>query len=361
MKKPLPLLIQAFRRPADVLQFALEDWDLALRQAATGRLEAALAALLDEHGLLGQIPAQAREQLAWTDAQSARHRQAVDWEVRCIGQALAATGVPVILLKGAAYAAAGLPPARGRMFTDVDILVPKERLEDVESALMQHGWIGTHHDAYDQRYYREWMHELPPMQHSKRAAYIDVHHAILPATAAAHPDPAKLRAAAVPLAGQARLAVLAPVDMVLHSAVHLFYDGEYDHGLRDLADIHRLLNHFGAIPGFWEALAPRARELEVARPLFYALRYSGALLATPIPAATLAAAAFGRPNALLLRLMDGLFLRALLPDHASCDTALTGAARFCLYIRANWLRMPPLMLARHLFHKAFLSPKKANA
>jgi hypothetical protein len=26
------------------------------------------------------------------------------------------------------------------------------------------GWAATHHDAYDQRYYRQWMHELPPMQ-----------------------------------------------------------------------------------------------------------------------------------------------------------------------------------------------------
>jgi hypothetical protein len=28
-----------------------------------------------------------------------------------------------------------------------------------------------------------------------------------------------------------------------------------------------------------------------------------------------------------------------------------------LYVRANWLRMPPLLLTRHLFHKAFISPK----
>ena len=357
MNKPLPLIIQAFRRPADVLGFSLADWDLVLRQAATGRLEASLAALIDEHGLTAQVPAAPREQLGWTTAQSGRHRQAVDWEVRCIAAALAGTGVTVILLKGAAYAAASLPAARGRMFTDVDILVPKERLGEVESALMLHGWIGSHHDEYDQRYYREWMHEIPPMQHSKRASYIDVHHAILPATAAAHPDPAKLRAAAVPLAGLARLAVLAPTDMVIHSAVHLFYDGEYDHGLRDLIDIHRLLMHFGPTPGFWDALVPRARELEVARPLFYALRYASTLLATPIPAAVLAASQADRPRGALLALMDGLFLRALPPEHASCDSALTGVARFLLYIRANWLRMPPLLLARHLFHKAFLSPK----
>ena len=52
------------------------------------------------------------------------------------------------------------------------------------------------------------------------------------------------------------------------------------------------------------------------------------------------------------------FLRALLPMHSSCAGRFDGAARFALYIRGNWLRMPPLLLARHLFHKAFISPPK---
>jgi hypothetical protein len=60
---------------------------------------------------------------------------------------------------------------------------------------------------------------------------------------------------------------------------------------------------------------------------------------------------------LLLALMDQLFGRALLPRHASCSDRLTPVALGLLYIRGNWLRMPPLMLARHLFHKAFISPK----
>ena len=56
--------------------------------------------------------------------------------------------------------------------------------------------------------------------------------------------------------------------------------------------------------------------------------------------------------------MAALLGRALRPNHPSCRTALTGTATFMLYVRANWLRMPPLLLARHLFHKAFVSPAK---
>jgi len=286
-----------------------------------------------------------------------RHHHAAQFELEQIADALARTGIPLILLKGSAYLAAGLPAARGRLFSDIDILVPRARLDEAEAALMLSGWKVTALDAYDQRYYRNWMHELPPMQHMQRGNTVDVHHAILPLTARARPDPDKLRAAAVALPGRPGCLTLAPVDMVLHSATHLFYDGEFDKGLRDLLDIHRLLQDVGAVPGFWEALPVRARELELARPLFYALRYSRRLFGTTVPPQALAAVGWGRPNPVLLGLMDALFMRALQPDHESCADRYTALARFALYVRGNWLRMPPLMLARHLFHKAFISPR----
>lgn len=360
---PLPLLLRLLGDPAICTDFDLADWDLVLRQAASGMVAASVAALLDEHGLLAAAPAPARTHLEWSTVHAVHHRQAVFWELDRIGHALAATGVRVILLKGAAYAAAGLPAGRGRLFSDIDILVPRAELDAVESALLLHGWLSTLGDPYDQHYYRTWMHELPPMEHRDRATSIDVHHAILPLTAPIHPDPAKLRASAVALGADSPFSVLAPTDMVLHSAVHLFHDGELEHGTRDLFDLHRLLLQFGRQADFWPVLSARALELELARPLFYALRYTSTLLGTPVPAAALAGGALslasgGRPAPLLLLLMDALFLRALLPAHTSCDTALTSTARFVLYIRANWLRMPALMLARHLFHKAFLSPKK---
>jgi len=354
-RAPLPILVRLLRDPALAAGLALADWDLALRQATSTNLTPSLLALLEEHGLLEQVPAQPRAHLEWVRALALRHRQAVRFEVECIQEALGADAAPLVLLKGAAYAMAGLHAGAGRLFADIDILVPKARLDTVESALMLHGWASTHHDAYDQRYYRQWMHELPPMQHVRRRTSIDVHHAILPETAPVRPDPDKLRAAALPIEGAPGLATLAPADMVLHSAVHLFFDGEFDKGLRDLLDLHRLFQEFGPRPGFWEGLPARARELELGRPLFYALRYCRRLFATPVPAAVLDAVAPSGPNRVRRVLMDALFERALLPLHASCGDAFSPAARFALYVRGNWLRMPPLLLAKHLFHKALIS------
>ncbi|MBB6134269.1 hypothetical protein HD842_002411 [Massilia aurea] len=365
MSAPVPsLLVEVLSRPARVQTLDLPGWERLLRQADSANLSAILVYLLEEHGLLDGVPMQPREHLDAMRIVALRHRRLTGYEVERIRSALAQLGLPLILLKGAAYAMAGLPSGRGRLFSDIDILVPKDSLDQVERALMLHGWASAHHDAYDERYYRTWMHELPPMVHLRRGNAIDVHHAILPETAPVRPDPALLRAAARAIPGeQGALGIytLCPHDMFLHSAVHLFFGGEFDQGLRDLFDLHRLALHFDTEPGFWDGLVARADALELTRPLFYALRYITHTFGTPVPAATLAAAAPFGPTGLLLPLMDALFLRALSPLHPECATRFDGAARFTLYVRGNWLRMPPVLLARHLFHKAFLSPRTAEA
>lgn len=358
--KTLPVLLRVLRDPAAAVGLDAAGWDLLLRQALNADMSAILLVLLEDAGLLEQVPKAARSHLEWARMTGERHARAVRYEVLQIGRALSGLGLPLILLKGSAYALAGLEAGRGRLFSDIDILVPKAQLGEVEAALMLHGWAGTHQDAYDQRYYREWMHELPPMEHLRRGNVIDVHHAILPETAAVRPDPAKLRAAAVALSaldpGMPPLHVLAPHDMVLHCAVHLFSEGEFSHGTRNLFDLHRLLLEFGKQDGFWDGLPARARALELGRPLFYALRYCRRLLGTPVPDAVLRATAAEGPAQPLRALMDSLFLRALLPAHPSCADAFAPLAQGMLYIRGNWLRMPFFMLMRHLFHKAFLSP-----
>ena len=188
-----------------------------------------------------------------------------------------------MLLKGAAYIKGGFEPAQGRLLSDIDIMVPKEQLPQAEKALYSKGWFPTKLDAYDQRYYREWMHELPPMQHLARGTTLDVHHTILPPTAMLKPDVDKLWASVCEVENTKGVFVLSPVDMVLHSATHLFHDGELEHGLRDLVDIDALIRQFSGQGQFFQALVARADELHLGRPLFYALKYCKALLQTPVP------------------------------------------------------------------------------
>lgn len=354
------LLLAVLRAPGMAAALDLPGWDLLLRQAVAANLSATLVYVLDDAGIMESVPSRPRRHLEWARALAERHRRGVAFEVRQLQQAIAPTGARMVLLKGAAYAMAGMAHARGRLFSDIDILVPRAQLDAVEHALLKRGWASTHTDPYDQHYYREWMHELPPMRHMRTQGMVDVHHAILPRTAHVQPDPEKLMEAAVAI-GEGSFHVLSPADMVLHSAVHLFHDGEFDKGLRDLLDIHRLLQAFASAPGFWDQLTARARELGLGRPLFYALRYSARLLGATAPAHVVKRADAWAPAWPLRWLMDQLFLRALLPPHESCDSTFSPSARFALYIRANWLRMPPLMLARHLLRKALLSPREQEA
>jgi len=356
--KDFGLLVTALRDPAGLPDWTLRDWDVLIRQLKISGLMASMHARLSALNLLERIPEQPRRHLIWSGQLGQSHTRSVQREVAHIRQALKQCGVPVVLLKGAAYVLADLPCAAGRIFSDIDILVPKEKINEVESALMLSGWHTTHHDQYDQRYYRQWMHELPPMMHLGRATVIDVHHAILPLTARLQPDSTKLLKAKLAVPGYTSLLTLAPVDMVLHSAVHLFYDGEFDHALRDLQDIHMLLGHFSSSPGFWNQLAVRAQELDLARPLFYALRYTRLFFNSTVPDHVMLESGACKPNRFMLTLMDNLFERALLPNHVSCQDRYSAAARFALYVRGNWLRMPPMLLLRHLIQKAFISPKQ---
>lgn len=329
------------------------QWDLLIRQGRRANLLARLALALEEGGCIGDVPEAPRLHLLAAKQVAARQAIAVRWEVTCIQKALRGVGVPVTLLKGAAYLMAGLPAAQGRLFSDVDILVPKRAMAEVESALMLNGWQSYDTTAYDQRYYRRWMHEIPPMTHIRRGTTIDVHHAILPETARLKVNTPALFECIQPLPGHPGMAVLAPVDMFLHSATHLFHEGEFENGLRDLFDLDRLLTHCAKTPSFWETVVPRAQTLGLCRPLHYALRYSGRWLHTPIPGEVLQAAqaAAGIP-AWRQRLMDACFSRALRPMHPSSDDCWSAPAKAALYVRSHWIRMPMHLLAYHLARKA---------
>ncbi len=355
MLKSRDLLSCTLRVPDTITHFSMSDWDRLVRQARATGLLARLAHRFRLHGLSDAIPLVARWHFDAAETLANKQQIAVRWELQQLRAALADLGSPLIVLKGAAYVAAQLPAAEGRLFNDIDILVPREKLAEAESSLMFAGWHATGLSEYDKRYYRRWMHEIPPLQHIQRDTVIDVHHAILPETARYHPDSAKLRSRAVAVEGMPGVFVLAAEDRILHSATHLFHDGELPHGLRDLTDLDLLLRNAATDLDFWSRLAARADELQLGRSLFYALRYLHYFLDTPVPDNAMAALEAATPNCFTLALMDRIFTRVLAPTHDSCADAFTPAARLAAFVRAHWLRMPAHLLIPHLFHKAFFS------
>lgn len=349
------LLVDLVAGPSKMPVLTLGEWETLLSVARRAGLVIRLARKLQEGPGLAQVPDGPRRHLEsalLTGASIARDMQA---EVGRLQQALADASLRCILLKGAAYLCADLPAARGRVFGDIDLLVPQSRIQAAEGALMAAGWISHESDAYNQRYYRQWMHEIPPLTHVHRGSTIDVHHTITPPTSAFRVDGAALIDAAQPALPGSALWVLQPVDMVLHSAVHLFTEGEFDRGLRDLVDLHDLLVHFSDnAPDFWPQLFSRARALGLQRPLHHALSQLQGWLGYGPPAAMRGDVDALRPT-LLPRLLMGWLLRVgLRPLHPACQVRGEGLARWLLYVRSHWLRMPVHLLAVHLLRKAWM-------
>ncbi|WP_431264697.1 nucleotidyltransferase domain-containing protein [Roseateles chitinivorans] len=351
-----PLLVRVLLQPAIAAGLSLVDWDLLLRQARRSNLAGKLAAQMETGGWLATLPEQVQPHLRSALLLSRRQAQMLRREVDLLRQTLAELPGPLILLKGAAYALGGHAPAPGRLFSDIDLLIPPAQLPRCETTLLVHGWdFDDDLDAYDQRYYRDWMHELPPLHHKRRGTSLDVHHTLLPPTARTPLDSGALFDAPRSLADSAGLPgvfVLPPEDMLLHSAAHLFHEGELPNGLRDLFDLDALLREFGAIDGFWTRLSARARRIGLSRPLWLALRYTRMLLDTPYPD-TLPAELGPPPGALALRLLDACYRRALRPAHDSCRLPGHDLAEAALYVRSHWLRMPVGLLALHLTRKAW--------
>jgi hypothetical protein len=328
-------LVRALRDPSSVKSLGSEGWTALISMARAEQLVGSLA--YQAQGL--ELPVVAARLMADARRSAEHQRRQALWEAEMARRALSDLDVPVILLKGTAYVAAGLSAGIGRSIGDLDILVPRDALDVVERALIERGgWEWVKEDDYDDAYYRDHMHELPPLIHKERDRMIDVHHTILPLTAKPTPDAEALVADSVEMANGLRF--LSPPDMICHAAAHLFADGDLAGGLRNLWDIDRLCRDFFTEPRFWETLGERAARHELTKAVARALRLAESLYGTPLGGDVAGRASAG----------DGLYIRRLLArDGWGRETRKP--LRFAFYLRSHWLRMPPLMLARHLFTK----------
>jgi hypothetical protein len=337
--------------PLLATEYSDEQWDRTVRLGRAANLLARLHQLLTDHDLLKVVPEKAYHHLVSASLYAQKQRMQVLWEVKLLATELQRIGVRPILLKGAAYIHANKAAGQGRTLTDIDVLVPKKDLSKVERQLKTAGWYSDKIDDYDQRYYREWTHEIPPLIHYKRQTVLDVHHNIFPVLRFQIDIERLLDQACVDADGVGTLHLY---DMIIHSATHLFFEGEFENGLRDLSDMDLLFRELK--PDDWLKLKQRALELKLAEPLYYALRYCRRCLASPIPDDIWAAGEVaGTPSGLRLRVADLLFTRVLIPHHTLAKKPGHRLAKFLLYWRGHLLKMPLAVLVPHLLRKSLRS------
>ncbi|MCQ8180322.1 nucleotidyltransferase family protein [Methylomonas sp. SURF-1] len=347
------LLVNALQNPVCLSELPLAKWDTLIRLARVSNLIGRLAEAIDTVKLTSHVPDKALPHLVSARLLANHQRQAIRWEVKHLGDALNSLDAPKVLLKGAAYAVQSLEAAGGRVFGDLDLLVPKTAIPAAEAALMLKGWGAEGVDSYDQRYYREWMHEIPPMVHRGRGTVVDLHHNILPLTARYCPTIELFFADAVP-SSVPGFQVLSPVDMVIHSATHLFYESEMRNGLRDLFDLDALIRQFSRDrTEFWPLLAERTDAIGLNWPVFLALSCLRDILGAYVPEEFFQRI---RVNANLGSMpevfLTKLYYWAVWPKHPLIDNLPSRLSRFLVYIRGHYLRMPLRLLLPHLSRKA---------
>lgn len=232
------LFIKAYCRLDGLEQLSQTDWSNFLRILRAKSLTASYYRRLCNKGLESVIPDYCRN--AFISAVRFAEAQAHQTRTQAlkICRLSADHNIPIIFLKGAAYTLSQTQNSLGRLMRDIDICVAREQISQLEAALLECGWSFKDIDEHDDKYYRAWSHELPPLKHDEDGVVLDVHHTLLP--------PIKGRLINVKdLLHSASDSESFPVPslewLVLHSTLHLILNEDVENGLRDLTDVYSLL------------------------------------------------------------------------------------------------------------------------
>ncbi|MFT5675588.1 MAG: hypothetical protein ACI808_001519 [Paraglaciecola sp.] len=342
-------LIKAIYQPQSVNNFSTEDWNKLLVQARASNLLGRLCYIFQQQKI--DLPERMKNHLESAWAISNKQKMQTLFEIREILRATDKIEENIVVLKGAAYCALKLPCSEGRTFSDIDIMVAKNVIRSVEVSLLLNGWVKTVQDDYDQQYYRQWMHEIPPLRHSQRDTVIDVHHNILPLTNQSAPDSKQFKLREIHLDDIGLCLVLDELDMLIHCCVHLFAESEFNNSLRDLSDIYMMLQ--GILEKDPEALSKllvRADELGLGTYVKLAIRNNHKVFSLPLSADV--KQRLSTDKMFSQRIVNWCFQQLFVPNHSSCRTMFTPIAEFLLYIRGHRLRMPLRLLLPHLYKKA---------
>lgn len=332
-------LVHALRSPEETLSTPESNWNEILAQGRRQQLLGQLAARLRSARLPNAIPEAVQRHLELELVTAKRRTESALWEIATLRRAISAK-FPLILLKGCAYAISNDQNADGRMFSDIDILVRRESLPTVEVELSSAGWKPGQVSDYDAGYYRNWMHEVPPMEHVRRHTVIDLHHAINPPVSPCYVNPEKLLSNLIEV--KPGVFVLSPLDRVVHCALHLIQEGDSKKLLRDLYDLFRLVEqHCPDIEGTVRLL-DRANDLGVGRQV-----------ATSVEAAQ---EIFGAVNSAACQgskfLRHCLVKAALAPANKLDPVSYMAGAVLVAY--SHSIKMPLRLLVPHLAKKALV-------
>lgn len=345
-------VLEAFTHPESTSSFTLNQWNELVFILRHEKLLARFYLLLRKQGMTNFIPNKARHHCKNAETLAAKQRSVVLCEVQGLKKVIGDESPFLLLLKGAAYTLCDNSAALGRVYSDIDILVPKVAIGNVEGRLAIQGWFSKELDDYDEKYYRHWAHEIPPMQHGTRGTVLDLHHNLVPPVSGRSIDIKKF----VEVASHNVNGVLTLNDagMFFHSAIHLFFNEDYSSAFRDMTDLWLLAK--GQNDDFYHCLFALHRDFGFEKESIIALhllqtRYS---LNLPEWVRTQVTKYIGEIPTWEVSLLS----KVSEPKHALLLSGERGALNALAEARGHFLKMPIGTLAYHTSMKLLRSMTK---
>lgn len=273
-------------------------------------------------------------------------------EALIVNKALNGLSAAPIFLKGVAYVLQDNPLMYGRMFNDMDVLVAKTDIPKSEIALFSAGWVQQKMDNYDEKYYREWTHEIPPLIHSKRDTVIDLHHNLIPIISGRAPDIDLFFQGSIQTAHGM---VLRPAALALHSIIHLFANEEFHNAFRDINDIYTLFCIHNN-DAFWDDILRLARKTDFTDELFMALDSVQYLYNAQIPPKVLSLinkAVLKKHSKNKVKLWQFIYRLSLQPKHKLIKPKYASFALALAFLRGHMVKMPFKVLLPHIAYKLY--------
>jgi hypothetical protein len=223
-----------------------------------------------------------------------------------LARSCAQAGIPLLVLKGMALAFTAYEQPADREMIDIDLLVPQERLAEVEAIVKPLGYSAAHDE--DRPATMALDNHLPRL--GGDGFSLELHWRLEQPRHGLSIDLADLWTRAVPVPVMNRVLVMPAEDQLLHVCLHAATLHLFDQGLRPLLDVRALVTRHGASLS-WETVATRARAWGVTRSVQLVLEMANAVVAAGVPAAALAEFRSPPPDAAVVAAATRL---VLMPD-----------------------------------------------
>ncbi|MDP5037091.1 MAG: nucleotidyltransferase family protein [Alishewanella sp.] len=350
------MLCRCFFEPEFARTLTADQWEPLVRVLRNQQLLARYSLRYKQAGVFSSLPEYTQHHMRNAEIIASKQYRQIDAEARELVTFLATVKVIPVFLKGTAYALqTNLTVGLGRTFSDIDILVPKLSIHEVEQRLAISGYLGEAIGNYDNYYYRNWTHEIPPIRHHNRGTVIDIHHNLIPPISGRAPDIKAFNRHIITT--EKGYAVLDLPAITLHSLVHLLFNEDFKNAFRDLTDLHLLFEDFS--DDDWTKIINLSVETGFMFELMLATRYCNNILQTDIPAWVCQQLEQIKPKAWRMRLLDFIFGYTLLPKHPLTTSKKQKLAVFFAFVRGHFLKMPLHILLGHLTMKSFFGLRDA--